>query len=110
LIITSTRPKASTARVDQLFNLLAVSDIGCDRKCFAAIASQLFRQCLNAVPPARTQDHGRTLCGEKLSRRLTETAARACYDNNFAFDVVTHLITCFGDRVQRSTIAARNGG
>ena len=75
----------------------AVGDIGCDRKCLAAGGGQLLRQCLNAILTARAQHHGCTLCREDFGRGLTKATACTCYDDNFAFDVMTHLFTIFRD-------------
>ena len=69
LIITSMRPYASTARVDQRLDLLAVGHVGLHGERLAALGGQLGGQRLDAVGAPRAEHDRRALLGEMPRRR-----------------------------------------
>src|ERR1700761_5385604 len=96
LIITSMRPKASTAASTR-FSLAggqrhrSQPQVPCRRRR-SALSPALECDPDGARPAPRLHPVQRG-----FGRGLTKATACTCYDDNFAFDVMTHLFTSFRD-------------
>ena len=71
--------------IDQPLDLLAVGDVGLDRRVRAKL--QLFGQRLKPVEPARAENELRAFAREMPRGGLAQPAARAGDDDDLAVDV-----------------------